>query len=106
MIVKELKSNIAGGSACLYKLNDKYYRISSIPHAPDHGGPETLAFICDEDGDVEDWCEVAGGRYMSREETITELTSDGEKPGQSNVTDLFSALDVIMNPPPASYYNK
>ena len=39
--------------------------------------PETLAFLCDEDGNVESWTEVAGGTYMQISDVITEISQYG-----------------------------
>lgn len=103
--IKELDSNVRGGSACLVQMGDKYYIISSIPKAPDHGGSETLAFEADKEGLVLSYTDLAGGKYKTREETIEELELDGEKPYESGVTDLLSAINVIINPPSEGYYN-
>lgn len=66
-----------GGTACLVKRDEEFFVVSSIPRAPDHGGPETLAFASDENGKVTDWGDVAGGRDWSREKTIAELAEKG-----------------------------
>jgi hypothetical protein len=34
---------------------------------------ETLAFLCDENGNVSDWSEVCGGRFARTEEIVTLL---------------------------------
>ena len=39
--------------------------------------PETLAFLCDEDGNVESLTEVAGGTYMQISDVITEISQYG-----------------------------
>lgn len=77
-VIKELDRD--GPSACLYRLGDDYFVISSISVAPDHGGPETLAFAADAEGEITDWSDVAGGRGWSREETIAELEKVGPDP--------------------------
>ena len=105
MIVKELDSQVRGGKACLVKIGDKHYFVSSIPAAPDHGGPETLAFACDDNGVVEDWADLAGGRGMSREETISQL-EEGENRYGSNVTDPLSAIAVALRGPGPGYYKE
>lgn len=46
------------------------------------GGPETLVFPADKDGNVTDWGEVTGGRGVSREAAIRDLDAwlrDGAK---------------------------
>ena len=64
-----------GGSACLVKRGDEYFVVSSVPSAFDTLCPETLAFAADKDGEVTSWMDVAGGRYMTRDETIRGLAS-------------------------------
>jgi hypothetical protein len=66
---------LRGGSACLVKRGDEFFIVSSIPSPFDTLQPETLAFPADADGEVTSWIEVAGGRLMSREETIEELAA-------------------------------
>ena len=70
-IIKELSGFT--GEACLVKIKDKYFVVSSVSAAFDTGMPETLVFPSDENGKVMDWGEVAGGRNVSREEAIQEL---------------------------------
>ena len=102
-ILKELESPISGGSRCLYVLNGEYYSISSIPSAPDHGLPETLAFKADKTGKVLDWADLAGGRLKTREDTITQLEEEGENPFKCG-TSHEEAMSVILNPPDENYY--
>lgn len=102
--VKELDPTVRGGLVCLIELDGKHYVISSIPSAPDHGGPETLAFAADADGEVTSWADLAGGIGMSREATIAQLEAQGENPYGSETTDLLSAMRVVAFPPGPSYY--
>jgi hypothetical protein len=79
-IIRELDdygARMPGGSACLAKIGDDYFVISSIPHGPESGEPETLAFAADADANVTSWTDVAGGRNKTREETIRELEDLG-----------------------------
>lgn len=78
-VVRELDGYgaLKGGSACLAKIGNDYFVVSTILSAPDHGGAETLAFPCDADAEVSDWGDVAGGRGKSREDTIRELVEIG-----------------------------
>jgi len=50
-----------------------YYRISSIPSAFDTGRPETLAFVSDEDGNVQSWTDVVGIAEQDIDKCIAEL---------------------------------
>lgn len=59
------------GSAVLVKAGEDHYVVSSV--TPIIGGPETLVFAADEQGEVTDWGEVAGGRGLSRSEAIADL---------------------------------
>ncbi len=70
-IIKELDD--FQGRACLVKLEEKYFVVSSVDSAFDTGLPETLVFPSDKNGKVASWGEVAGGRNVSREEAIREL---------------------------------
>ncbi len=73
-IIKELKG--FKGVACLVKRGEKYFVVSSLGSAFDTGLPETLVFPSDENGKVTSWGEVAGGRGVSREEAIKELSQN------------------------------
>jgi len=68
---------LKGGSACLVKRGDEFFVISHILNGPEGGGPETLAFASNEDGEVSDWTDLAGGRGKSREDAIRELEEVG-----------------------------
>lgn len=80
-IVKELDKYGAvapgGGNACLVKIGEDHFIVSTIHSAFDHHGAETLAFPCDEHGEVTSWTDVAGGQGKSREQTIAELVHEG-----------------------------
>ena len=71
-IVKELSG--FQGRACLVEHEGKHYVVSSAD-AP-FSGPETLVFPADESGKVTSWTEVAGGRQMTREEAIENLSEN------------------------------
>lgn len=68
--VRELPITEAGARQCLVRRGADFYVVSSVSVC---GIPETLVFPGDAKGKVTDWLEVAGGRYMSREEAIAEL---------------------------------
>lgn len=52
---------------------DQHYRVSSLQAAFDTGKPETLVFECDEEGNVTDWMDVAGGMYKDIPGAIDDL---------------------------------
>lgn len=70
-VVKELSD--FQGAACLVTDGSNHWVVSSLTAAFDTGEPETLVFPANSDGRVTSWCEVAGGRHMSREEAIADL---------------------------------
>lgn len=73
------------GKACVVKIQSRYFVVSSVNSAFDTGMPETLAFNSDAEGNVDSFFDVAGGRFMTREEVIAELenqTNDPEKTGR------------------------
>lgn len=74
--IRELEAT-HGQTVCLVRQGANYFAISSIPAAPDHGGPETLAFAADEEGTVLNLMDVAGGRGWTREQTLAELAQKG-----------------------------
>ena len=72
-IVKQLNRD-----QVVIKYGDDYVLLSTAN--PEDGQvrvPETLAFLCDEDGRVSDWMEVAGGTYMTIPEVLTEISRFG-----------------------------
>jgi len=71
----EFVREVEGGNmgACLVRVGGDYFMVSSA-NVP-FGGPETLVFACDENGEVESWLEVAGGKGMSREDVIADLVA-------------------------------
>jgi hypothetical protein len=68
------------GSACLVEMGGEFFIVSSISSAPDHGGPETLVFPSNPEGEVSSFGDVAGGRGVSREQAISELSEKGPAP--------------------------
>ena len=60
------------GNACLVMREGQYFVVSTanVPFS----GPETLVFRANYDGRVTNWSEVAGGRGMSRDEAIADLS--------------------------------
>lgn len=70
-IVREMPITDAGARQILVRCQEEYFVVSSV-HAL-FTGFETLVFPANEDGEVTDWLEVAGGRGMSREEAISDL---------------------------------
>jgi len=63
----------------ILKYGDDYILLSQVD--PEDGGPlqhmETLAFMCDENGKVSNWLEVAGGSFMQISDVITEISQYG-----------------------------
>ena len=63
----------------ILKYGNDYILLSQTDS--EDGGPfqqmETLAFLCDEDGEVKNWTEVAGGSYMQISDVITEISKYG-----------------------------
>ena len=63
----------------ILKYGDDYILLSQVD--PEDGGPfqqmETLAFLCDENGTVSNWTEVAGGSFMQISDVITEISQYG-----------------------------
>src|SRR5688572_3191190 len=70
-VVRELPVSPTGAGAVLVCAGGRHYIVSSV-FVP-YFGPETLVFSANEDGEITDWLEVAGGRGMSREEAIDDL---------------------------------
>lgn len=80
LFVRELPDDGYRGNACLVRLGDDYFVVSTINYAPDHGGSETLAFPAYQNGEVIEYEDVAGGRGWTREQTIAELAEKGPHP--------------------------
>ena len=61
------------------KVNDDYVLISeSGPEASSaFSYPETLAFLCDEDGNVQSWTACAGGSMMQISDVLVEISQYG-----------------------------
>lgn len=72
---------------------ERYYFIASrvvpFPEAADYGLPvspvECLVFPATEDGEIKDWCEVAGGKNMTFAEAKTHLMAKIIKYGLEKV---------------------
>ena len=78
MLVPEIVKKINSDKVVIKYGND-YVLLSHAP-AREDGYPqwdETLAFICNEDGEVKNWTEVAGGSYMQISDVITEISKYG-----------------------------
>ena len=73
-IYKKVNSN-----KVILKYGNDYILLSQVD--PEDGGPfqhmETLAFLCDENGTVSNWTEVAGGSFMQISDVITEISKYG-----------------------------
>ena len=67
-----------GDDSCLVRKGDRYYVVSHIGYAADHGGPETLVFPARGDGMITDWTDVAGGPGVSPTEAIAQLERNGD----------------------------
>ena len=82
VIVKDLPDSPSGAKRLLVR-NDKFeYFVVSTVNTSIFGlnGPipimeinETLVFPSDPNGNITDWCEVAGGKDFSREEALADL---------------------------------
>ena len=58
----------------------KDYILISTALPSESGGiryPETLAFLCSEEGEVHNWSEVAGGPHMSFVDVVNEIICHG-----------------------------
>ena len=78
MLVPEIIKKI-NSDKIVVKYGDDYVLLSHVP-AREFGYPqysETLAFLCNEDGEVKNWTEVAGGTYMEISDVITEISRFG-----------------------------
>lgn len=53
----------------IIKKNGKHYLVSTVDTFDN--GWETMVFLCDADGEVADWAELACNRYSDREEADT-----------------------------------
>ena len=73
MLVPEILKKI-NSDKVVVKYGDDYVLLSHSD-CPQH--PETLAFICDEEGNVFNWLEVAGGSGMTIVDVITEISQYG-----------------------------
>jgi len=73
IVVKELDCKRLGQTGCLVTNGTDYWVVSSLDAAFDTGLPETLAFPATPDGKIKSYLEVAGGRFMSREDVIAQL---------------------------------
>ena len=96
--VKELKRDAGMSAVLLRSEGGDYFLVSTIPEAFDTGEPETLAFKADEDGQVLDWDDVAGGILQTREQVIAELelVLDGAEhtphPNRDNPTSYLDTM--------------
>ena len=65
------------GRACLVlcEETDDYFVISTITDHGAYGEMQSMAFKADEDGNVVDWLEVAGGGNMTREDVLEYLSN-------------------------------
>ncbi len=62
-----------GQKTRLVEQDGEFFFLSYIPAAFDTGGPETLVFPADADGNVTDWGDIAGGRDMSLDDAEQDL---------------------------------
>ena len=78
MLVPEIIKKINSDKVVIKYGND-YVLLSHAP-AREDGYPqwdETLAFLCNEDGEVKNWTEVAGGSSMTIADVIAEISQYG-----------------------------
>ena len=64
----------------IMKVDEEYVLISESGPELTEGmleHVETLAFLCDENGKVSNWTEVAGGTFMQISDVITEISQYG-----------------------------
>ena len=64
----------------IMRVDDEYVLISESGPELTEGASEyveTLAFLCDEDGNVQSWTEVAGGSMMQTHDVIMEISQYG-----------------------------
>jgi hypothetical protein len=73
MLVPEITKKI-NSDKVVVKYGNDYVLVS---HSDYYQHPETLAFICDEEGNVSNWLEVAGGSGMTIADVITEISQYG-----------------------------
>lgn len=64
------------GRACLVRCEETgdFFVVSTITDHGAYGETQTMAFKADEDGNILDWLEVAGGGNMSREDVLEYMT--------------------------------
>ena len=74
MEIKILKEIDGMENACLVQKGKDFFVVSSLAAAFVTGVSETLVFPSNEEGKVQSWNEVAGGRGVSRKEAISELS--------------------------------
>ena len=78
MLIPEITKKI-NNDKIVVKYGDDYVLLSHVP-AREFGYPqysETLAFLCNEDGEVKNWSEVAGGSAMTIADVISEISRFG-----------------------------
>lgn len=73
MLVPEITKKI-NSDKVVVKYGDDYVLVSYSDY---YQHPETLAFICDEEGNVSNWLEVAGGSGYTIADVITEISQYG-----------------------------
>ena len=78
MLVPEIIKKINSDKVVIKYGND-YILLSHAPAREDGYPqyPETLAFLCNEDGEVKSWTEVAGGSGMNIIDVISEISQYG-----------------------------
>lgn len=81
-VIRELPLSGSGARQVLVRRGTRYFVVSSVV-AP-FSGYETLVFPADQEGNITDWGEVAGGRGVSRAGAIADLAGatfgpDGER---------------------------
>ena len=69
-IIQELPRYRTDVTQFLVKHKGEFFVVSSSSFFNQF---ETLVFRADAKGEITDWCEVAGGRTMSRDEAIADL---------------------------------
>lgn len=71
-VIGPVNEDTARGDQVLVRRGDEYFVVSSVDAM--FTGCETLVFPSDDKGEISSYLEVAGGRGVSREEAIAELS--------------------------------
>ena len=93
-ILQELKVEDEEATACLVKMGNDYYVVSTIGAAIDNGLSETLIFKSDKTAMPTSMDPVAGGTGLTRDEAIKEL-EEGKCTGVKGYESEEEFLEMI-----------